>query len=398
MVVFTVIGIVLSVILLYFNGRKYPSSVYLSLFFFLTSLYCLNQYIIIYSKSVVLVSIFFLNFAFLTYLIGPMLYWYIRSLITDNPRFRKSDLLHLIPMAIFFVITLPYFFTSWSYKTDLATKIVNDVQNLPKTHPTALFKYFSSTVIYLSRPILVLGYTVWAAILFVLFKKKRKKELLVLSKQKFMTKWIFILLSCMAILSISHSAMILNTYERKNFYLFFTFNSLQIMSAIGMACLLISPFFFPNILYGFPQYPEPNAIVEPDIETLDDTLSETKRAIPNFGADYLIVLQQTIETVMEEKKPYLHPECNQAYLARLLNTPNHHLSYYFREVRKQTFNDFRNEWRVEHAKKLLTEGKSKEMTIEAIGLLSGFSSRNAFITAFKKKEGIPPGIFTSQFL
>jgi YesN/AraC family two-component response regulator len=43
----------------------------------------------------------------------------------------------------------------------------------------------------------------------------------------------------------------------------------------------------------------------------------------------------------------------------------HNLAYYFREENKQTFSDYRNEWRVEHAKNLIREGKSNDLTLEA---------------------------------
>jgi AraC-like DNA-binding protein len=45
--------------------------------------------------------------------------------------------------------------------------------------------------------------------------------------------------------------------------------------------------------------------------------------------------------------------------------PVHNLAYYFREENKQTFSDYRNEWRVEHAKNLIREGKSNDLTLEA---------------------------------
>ena len=99
---------------------------------------------------------------------------------------------------------------------------------------------------------------------------------------------------------------------------------------------------------------------------------------------------------MREEKPYLQPDCNLALLSKLINIPAHHLAYFFREVKNQPFTDFRNEWRVTHAKKLILEGKTKELTLEAIGLLSGFSTRNTFYTAFRKTEGSPPSAFVDK--
>lgn len=37
------------------------------------------------------------------------------------------------------------------------------------------------------------------------------------------------------------------------------------------------------------------------------------------------------------------------------------------------------------------------MTLEAIGMLSGFSSRNTFLADFKKFEGESPGSYASRF-
>jgi AraC-like DNA-binding protein len=100
---------------------------------------------------------------------------------------------------------------------------------------------------------------------------------------------------------------------------------------------------------------------------------------------------------MKECQPYLQQDCNLAYISKLTQVPVHHLAYYFRQERKQPFNDFRNEWRIGHAKTLISEGKTREMTLEAIGLLSGFSTRNTFFTSFKKVEGVAPSIFASKF-
>jgi AraC-like DNA-binding protein len=69
-------------------------------------------------------------------------------------------------------------------------------------------------------------------------------------------------------------------------------------------------------------------------------------------------------------------------LADEMNLPIHHLSYYFREIRQQNFTDYKNELRVKFACGLILNEKYKEMTLEAIGEKSGFSSRVTFIRAF----------------
>ena len=103
-----------------------------------------------------------------------------------------------------------------------------------------------------------------------------------------------------------------------------------------------------------------------------------------------------VDECMQDLQPYLQNDCNLAYMAKLTGIPAHHLAYYFRDERRQPFNEYRNHWRVQHAKKLIREGRAKELTLEAIGLLSGFSTRNTFYTAFRKIEGSPPSTFVDK--
>jgi YesN/AraC family two-component response regulator len=99
---------------------------------------------------------------------------------------------------------------------------------------------------------------------------------------------------------------------------------------------------------------------------------------------------------MKEVQPYLHPDFNLAQFSVLTHIPVHHLGYYFREEKKQHFNDYMNEWRINHAKILIQEGKATELTLEAIGLKCGFPNRDSFRTTFKKVEGISPSAFVAK--
>jgi len=87
--IFSIIGIVLSTILLYFNARSNKSTIYLGLFFILVSTYSFIHFAIFSSGSIILIGIILVNFGFLTYLIGPSLYLYIRSILEDDPRLKK---------------------------------------------------------------------------------------------------------------------------------------------------------------------------------------------------------------------------------------------------------------------------------------------------------------------
>lgn len=212
-----------------------------------------------------------------------------------------------------------------------------------------------------------------------------------------MVKWLSVLLLLLFILVSSHSLLFAKFFVWKDINIFYTLNVLQILSGIGLTGLLISPFFFPNILYGLPQVPEEILTAVHNHAEGDYSAKKGKKQTFNFESDYLFSIGQITDSCMKELHPYLHPDFNLTQLSVLIHIPVHHLAYYFREVKKQSFNDYRNEWRINHAKNLIRKGRASELTIEAIGLLSGFSSRNTFLTSFKKVEGIAPVVFADQF-
>ena len=389
-------GILLSVILFAFSARLYKSSRYLAGFIFLISLYSLFFYILFYSESVYLVSIAYINLTSIFYLIGPMIYWYIRSLLTDNYRLRKSDAIHLLPALIFLINSLPYIFGPYHEKLIVATELVKNIDHIGIYKPTLLHSLISIEVIFLSRTVLVFAYTL--ASIWLLFRYLRSgKSHFIMVRQHYMTKWLMTLLGFLLVLTISHSLLIFKSVEEENSRLFYTLNFLQVLTAIGLSGLLISPLFYPTILYGLPLVPEVSNMSIAATESVVYIDAEDKKVkLPVFESDYLMQMNSIIENLMLEEKVYLTTDLNLPRLSVLTQIPVHHLAYFFREHLNQSFHDYRNGWRVEHAKMLIMEGKAKELTLEAIGTLSGFSSRNTFFIAFKRVEGISPGEFTSR--
>jgi len=171
-------------------------------------------------------------------------------------------------------------------------------------------------------------------------------------------------------------------------------NLMQIVSAMGLAGLLTAPHFHPSILYGLPLISITPVNTQDKItETEENEMDLPKLKGHVFENDYLEQIESIIESSMKELRPYLKKDFSLIHLSALIGIPIHHLSYFFREHLKQSFHDYRNRWRIEHSKMLILEGKAKELKLEAIGTLSGFSSRNTFFIAFKRAEGISPREF-----
>ena len=390
----SILGIFLSIILAIFNFRKNPSSIYLSLFFFSVSIYSVIHYVLFHSESVTLVALFFSSdIGFITLMIGPMLFFYSRSILTDQSNLKRTDIWHYLPIFLLFIVGIPQLFMPWAQKLQFASEYLQNNKVLVSEFNKSTNTSIPFLIIFLFRPVYVFSYLIASIVLFV-NHLHFKKQFQVFQHQKFMYPWITILFVLMLILIVSHTSILYNLYITKSSAISDSINIIQTVSFVGLSGLIFSLFFFPEILYGMPRFPEQvNSKISEELSPKENTKQPSE-----FEQDYLLLIKRKVDVCMSDLQPYLQSDCNLAYFAKLVKLPAHHLAYYFREERMQAFNDYRNEWRVNHAKKLISEGKTSELTLEAIGLISGFSSRNAFVTAFKKVEEITPSAYAAQFI
>lgn len=109
------------------------------------------------------------------------------------------------------------------------------------------------------------------------------------------------------------------------------------------------------------------------------------------------LLQETVDAVlprlkllMEEEKVYLEADLTLKKLAGRLNVHYNHLSQIINERMGCSFNDYVNGFRIEAAKRRLTDPKSAKLTVLEIAYETGFYSKSVFNTAFKKFTGLTP--------
>jgi AraC-like DNA-binding protein len=392
----SLLGIFLSVIFLSFNARKNAATLYLGSFFFLVSLYTFGQYGLLYSKSVSLVTGLLIAAPIIfppLFLTGPMLFLYVRSVLIDDARLRRRDFFHFLPTLIHFSAALPFALLPVSEKAELASQVVSNVGIMQIYTASLLSEILPVSAIYLSRPVLILAYTIWSAVLIAKYFAQNKLRD-VFSGQNFMIKWLIILTGFVMLLSTSHIIDIAHTFKIHFSDMAAGLNTIRILSIFGLLGLMISPFLFPAILYGLPRLPA--AATDKTEKTGKVHRGSTIKSHNHFKNTYLQSIGHQMDAFMQEHQPYLQPQFNINQLAVQLKVPAHHLAYYFREVKKQTFSEYRNRWRIQHAKKLLIEGKSSVLTLEAIASLSGFSNRDSFRSVFQKTEGVCPSSFLLQ--
>lgn len=103
------------------------------------------------------------------------------------------------------------------------------------------------------------------------------------------------------------------------------------------------------------------------------------------------LLQEKLQKVMDEKKPFTNPRFSLDDLCLLLGINKRKAGYLINHVMNNNFYGLVNEYRVEESIKLLNSDEHKKFTIETIALMSGFQSKSSFYAAFKKYKNITPG-------
>lgn len=96
---------------------------------------------------------------------------------------------------------------------------------------------------------------------------------------------------------------------------------------------------------------------------------------------------------MEEKQPFLDNELRLSGLARQLEVSKHHLSQVINEQMGKHFSEFVNEYRVRKAQQMLLDPEKRKWPVIEIAYAAGFNNKTSFYQSFKSLAGCSPSDF-----
>ena len=131
-------------------------------------------------------------------------------------------------------------------------------------------------------------------------------------------------------------------------------------------------------------------------ESVIDELTDSDAGPIDDGLDDGNVAQglaATVRQLFEEEKIYLNPKLKLSDVARMVGTNRTYLSRFFNEENGQTFYDFVNNYRVEHATQLL---RTSSYTVLEVAEKSGFNSVSTFRRAFVAAHECSPNEYRAQ--
>ncbi len=108
-----------------------------------------------------------------------------------------------------------------------------------------------------------------------------------------------------------------------------------------------------------------------------------------------IILEARLYDLMKSEKIFCDEDLSLDRLAAMMTISKHALSELLNNNIGKSFNDFINQFRIDEAKKILTEEPGR--SILSISYSCGFNSKSVFYASFKKFEGITPVQFQKRF-
>ena len=364
------------VLLLKKNAMRSFSDYLLATFIFFQC-WTAGTYVLVITGAVLEVPFFYKTSAPINFLIPPLGYLYVRSVLFNESKWTSLDLLHLLPFALFLVSYLPFFFSTSAFKLEVITEILRD-QNSAVTRSLGLipepifhFSRAGQTILYLSAQ--------WWLIFTV---HKRMKDQAMESQIQVVLRWLKIFTGANTLywmgflLVISLYLLGLNIFEESLLNLLPTV-------LLGFSFFLIGAYLLihPQVLIGLP-FVRP---AESNLETVDQEDAKTPFCVENYAQEIVI-----LDHYFVSSKAYLQPNLTISEVAVATGLPVRELSYLINAHHKKRFSDYINEMRIAHFLTQVDASTLDNFTIESIALSAGFSSRSSFYRAFNRFYGCTP--------
>ena len=331
------------------------------------------------------------------YLTGPLLYFYIRGSLKEKRKINLKDWWHFIPTLISLIAIIPYIIKPYSYKAAVAELIIHNPNVLLDLNDNI---FFSPRFNILARPIIFLAYILYCIYYLIRFKLKPNKN--IYNKQlKFIYNWLYTILTLLLLTVLFYLKLCFDFVSNYNVNQYIMTKWYYNTAGLLLSILALVIIFFPNVLYGIPNFKEISSKkINKRLNKLDNSGAEKKQNPisndinePNNSFNDLAEL---IKKHLLIEKPYLNPNFTISDLAAQLKIRELHILYCFNTVLKIRFTKMKNQMRIEYAKELLANGIMDNLTIDAIGQKSGFLTRSNFYNTFKVEAGCTPSEYLNS--
>ena len=305
------------------------------------------------------------------YVIGVVIYFYLKCQLNARYRLARKDLWHFLPVFIyvglFFINTIQTYRLGSDWERPLFYEIMS---------------WFY--IVYRSVGTLIYWLLSWR-----LYQKYR----LWLPTERSDTegvefKWFRNILIALGI--VVFSSIGLNLYDN------FVFTT-PVWIDTSQELLVAFGIYYLSFM-GYLQYQPQQLVYDVPVNGTEDKeeTNLTSLLISKMPDAEIEEWKSKILTLIEQDKLYLNPELTLTDIAQRLQTHSKLISAVINEAFDKNFNDFVNEYRVNVFKTKVNDPKLTHLTLLAIAFECGFNSKSTFNRAVKKVTGEMPSAFIQK--
>lgn len=331
--------------ILFSNNKNQPSRILLSLLLMNISVIIFRMHYLLYHFHEKLGSPFFLHGPF-TFLLGPLLFFYLRSIVIPGSIINRKDLKHFGLFAVFLLMFISLYFYG---KDGAYFQFIQRVSGSPSIFLVLQFGYYliqTHRLLRMHRENIV--------------EKFSNVEGMDVAWLKFII-WVFVLI--LIFIAIATPLLI----HGINFLAYKTTSTL-------FFCFILFFIAYKGIQQRVPM--ELSVVSENESTTAD---TESVRT-----------LKEKLLIHMATNKPFLNPELTLSDLAKQISISRNQLSQVINTGTGDNFYNFVNKFRIEEVKALIKKDVNKKFNILSLAKDAGFNSKSSFNNIFKKMTGLTP--------
>ncbi|MEN8704133.1 MAG: helix-turn-helix domain-containing protein [Polaribacter sp.] len=362
-------GIVFSFLLLR-KGLLYNNkpSKWLSFLLFLSAMYIapyMLGYASWYTKIVTREILFFVPFMQVL-LIGPVIYFYTKSLLNPSFKIDKKDRLHFIPALFYLAYSLVVFVTD--------KLILDEFYFYADGRDKDLANWYQTAGVLSMSYYLILSLKHYSTYKKLVFDK-------VSFANSILFQWIQnFLIAFLSIITLRVLLFVLNPEWGEfgsQFWYYIVFSFVAFYISINGYANAVKMSFFNDVN-------SENVNVFSELEIDDKPKQET------INQKELDLWKEKILQLIKVDKIYENPKLTLSDVSKCLETNPKTISNSINSGFEMNFNDFINHYRIEAVKEKLKEEAHKKSTLLGIAFDCGFNSKATFNRAFKKSTSESP--------
>ncbi|MEM8585401.1 MAG: helix-turn-helix transcriptional regulator [Bacteroidota bacterium] len=297
----------------------------------------------------------------MSWVVGPLLFFYVRALVRPDHNWKRSDYLHFVPLLI-----------------QMGFSLFVRIQNLywDGTRESLSWLGYWGYVVWMNHPTIYVIASI--SIMYYAWRSQRllkeKKEGILIDPDR--VKWI---------------SRITRAFQW----------SFALVFGILLVDLLVYKIFLGNDYWYFTRYyyyPFFGGLsvltywlgIE-GLRRKDDQGLRKKPVLSTERRHQMNELAERLDQIMREQKPFQQPDLNLQQLADMLGVKPYLLSNCLRDQFGQKFSGYINALRIQEVERMLQTNDYEHFTLLGLGLEAGFNSKSSFHRAVKRQRGVSPG-------